>query len=81
MHTIDNTFSFSIHGFDKLNNGIESLASWFSSIGHPEIFAYVVCLLEVMGGIALVAGLATHLLSCLFFNDMTVAIVKVKLAV
>ncbi len=72
--------SFSIHGFDKLNGGIESIATWFSSLGLPGIFAYGVALLEVMGGIALIFGFATRLLSSLFTIVMIVAILKVKLA-
>lgn len=71
---------FTIHGFDKFHHGIGNIAHWFSSIGLPGILAYGVALLEVMGGISLIAGLATRLLACLFTIVMVVAILKVKLA-
>lgn len=70
---------FTIHGFDKFNGGIENISNWFDSIGIPGILAYGVSLLEVMGGIALIAGLATKLVSCLFAIVMIVAIIKVKI--
>lgn len=73
--------SFAIHGYDKFSGGIENTANWFDSIGLPGILAYGVALLEVMGGLALMAGLATRLLAAFYVIVMLVAIFKVKLAV
>jgi uncharacterized membrane protein YphA (DoxX/SURF4 family) len=73
-------FSFAVHGYDKFSGGIVNTSRWFDSLGLPGILAYGVALLEVLGGIALMAGLATRLLSALYIIVMTVAIYKVKFA-
>lgn len=72
--------SFAIHGYDKFSGGIENTSNWFDSIGIPGILAYGVALLEVMGGLALMAGLGTRLLAAFYVIVMLVAIFKVKLA-
>jgi len=71
--------SFAMHGYAKFSGGIENTSSWFESIGLPGILAYGVALLEVMGGLALMAGLATRLLGAFYVIVMLVAIIKVKL--
>ena len=70
---------FAIHGYEKFRGGIENTANWFDSIGLPGILAYGVALLEVMGGLALMAGLATRLLAAFYVIVMLVAIFKVNL--
>ena len=70
--------SFAMHGYVKFSDGIENTSSWFDSMGLPGILAYGVALLEVMGGLALMAGLATRLLSFGYIFVMLVAIIKVK---
>lgn len=71
--------SFAMHGYVKFSGGIENTSNWFNNIGLPGILAYGVALLEVMGGLALMAGLATRLLSSGYIIVMLVAIIKVKL--
>lgn len=73
-------FSFVVHGWSKFSGGIENIAGWFDSIGLPGVLAYAVALLEVVGGLALMAGLFTRVLSFLFIIVMMVAVVKVQLA-
>jgi uncharacterized membrane protein YphA (DoxX/SURF4 family) len=73
-------FGFAFHGFAKFKGGIENTSNWFDSLGIPGIFAYGVALLEVMGGFALIAGVATKLVALLLAIVMTVAIWKVKFA-
>jgi putative oxidoreductase len=73
--------SFFVHGLVKFQGGIENIVGWFGSIGLPGFLAYGVALLEVMGGIALVVGLGTRIVSALFALLMIGAILKVKLAV
>ncbi|MGW9100397.1 DoxX family protein [Priestia megaterium] len=73
--------TFFIHGVVKFQGGIENTVGWFSSIGLPGFLAYAVALIEVVGGLALVLGLFTRLVSILFALLMIGAIVKVKLAV
>ncbi|MDQ0971327.1 putative oxidoreductase [Neobacillus niacini] len=72
---------FLIHGLVKVQGGIENIVGWFESIGLPGFLAYGVALLEIAGGIALIIGLATRLVSALFALLMIGATVKVKLAV
>jgi uncharacterized membrane protein YphA (DoxX/SURF4 family) len=72
--------SFAVHGYVKFSGGIVNTSNWFNSLGLPGMLAYGVALLEVMGGIALMAGLATRLLSALYIIVMAVAIIKVKMA-
>ncbi|PKG23346.1 DoxX family protein [Niallia nealsonii] len=73
--------SFFIHGVVKFQGGIENTVGWFGSIGLPGFLAYGVALIEVVGGLAVVLGLFTRLISVLFILLMVGAIVKVKLAV
>ncbi|MGM0924069.1 MAG: DoxX family protein [Bacillota bacterium] len=72
---------FFIHGFVKFQGGIENIVGWFESIGLPGFIAYGVALLEMIGGIALIIGLATRLVSALFALLMIGATLKVKFSV
>lgn len=71
---------FFVHGLDKFQGGIENTAGWFSSIGLPGFLAYGVALVELLGGIALILGLFSRVVSGLLALIMVGAIVKVKLA-
>lgn len=73
--------TFFVHGLVKFQGGIENIAGWFDSIGLPGFFAYGIALLELIGGIALVLGLFSRVVSGLFALLMVGAILKVKLAV
>jgi putative oxidoreductase len=73
--------TFLVHGLVKFQGGIENIVGWFDSIGLPGFLAYGVGLLEVVGGIALVLGLFSRVVSALFALMMVGAILKVKLAV
>ncbi|RDU38722.1 DoxX family protein [Neobacillus piezotolerans] len=72
---------FFAHGLAKFQGGIENTVGWFASIGLPGFLAYAVALLEVIGGIALVIGLGTRIVSGLLAVLLIGAIFKVKLAV
>ncbi|MFE7062097.1 DoxX family protein [Sutcliffiella sp. NPDC057660] len=72
--------SFFVHGLDKFQGGIGNVAGWFDSIGLPGGFAYVVALVELVGGLALVLGLGTRIVAAFISLLMVGAIVKVKLA-
>lgn len=71
---------FLIHGIAKFQGGIENTVGWFESIGLPGFMAYGVALVEVIGGIALIIGFATRIVSILFAILMVGAILKVKLS-
>lgn len=73
--------TFFIHGLVKFQDGIGNTAGWFDSIGIPGFMAYVVAGIELVGGIALVIGLGTRIVSALLVLIMLGAIIKVKLAV
>ncbi|WP_066394388.1 DoxX family protein [Neobacillus mesonae] len=73
--------TFFIHGLAKFQGGIGNIAGWFDSIGIPGFMAYVVAGIELVGGIALIIGLGTRIVSALFVLLMIGAIIKVKLAV
>ncbi|WP_413376755.1 DoxX family protein [Alkalihalobacillus sp. 1P02AB] len=71
---------FFVHGFVKFQDGIENTAGWFDSIGLPGFLALVVALVELIGGLALILGLFSRVVSGLLALIMVGAIVKVKLA-
>ena len=73
--------SFFIHGLVKFQGGIENIVGWFDSIGLPGFLAYAVATIELVGGIALILGLGTRIVSILFGLILIGAIVKVKLAI
>ncbi len=72
---------FFIHGLVKFQGGIENIVGWFESISLPGFMAYGVALLEMIGGIALIIGFATRLVSVLFALLMIGATLKVKLSI
>jgi putative oxidoreductase len=72
--------SFFIHGLVKFQGGIENIVGWFESIGLPGFMAYGVALIEVVGGIALVIGLGSRIVSALLALIMIGATLKVKLS-
>ncbi|MER2089773.1 MAG: DoxX family protein [Sporosarcina sp.] len=73
--------SFFIHGLVKFQGGIENIVGWFESIGIPGFLAYVVGAVELVGGIALILGLGTRIVSALLTLVMVGAILKGKLAI
>lgn len=72
--------TFFMHGLSKFQAGIENIAGWFASIGLPSFLAYVVAFIELAGGIALILGLGTRIISALLALIMVGATFKVKLA-
>lgn len=73
--------SFLTHGIMKFNLGIEGQAGWFASIGLPGFLAYVVAIIELVGGIAMILGIGTRIVAALFALVMLGAIFTVKLSV
>ncbi|MFS0600945.1 DoxX family protein [Peribacillus frigoritolerans] len=70
--------SFFLHGLSKFKGGLENISGWFQSIGIPGFMAYVVGMIELVGGIALIIGLGTRIISALLVFIMAGAIVYVK---
>ncbi|RCW63159.1 DoxX family protein [Saliterribacillus persicus] len=72
--------TFFVHGLVKFQGGIENTVDWFESIGLPGFLAYGVGLVELLGGIALILGLFSRIVSVLIAIIMVGAILKVKIA-
>ncbi|MGM0903563.1 MAG: DoxX family protein [Bacillota bacterium] len=70
---------FFIHGLAKFQDGIENTVGWFTSIGLPGFLAYTVAGIELVGGLALIIGLGTRIVSVLIAIIMIGATLKVKL--
>ena len=71
---------FVVHGWAKLN-GIDATSSFFDSAGIPlpEFFAYVVGLLEFLGGIAIILGVYVKTFAMLLAVEMLLALLLVHL--
>lgn len=72
---------FMFHGIAKFQMGMTNVEAWFSSIGIPGFVAYIVALLELVGGIMLIVGLFTRYVSALFVVMLIGAILTAKLSV
>lgn len=72
---------FLAHGISKLQMGLGNVEGWFSSMGVAGFLAYVVAPLELLGGILLIIGLFTRVVSAIFTIMLVGAIVTMKLSV
>lgn len=70
---------FLAHGLDKFGSGIGNIEGFFESLGIPAFMASVVAIIEIVGGIALILGLATRIASVVLGIVLIVAIVQAKL--
>lgn len=72
---------FISHGWDKLND-IQGTASFFggSGIPMPEFMAYLVGLVELLGGIGVLLGVYTKIWASLLAVVMVVALLSVHLS-
>jgi putative oxidoreductase len=70
--------AFIMHGLPKLE-GMDKTQGFFGSLGLPPELALPVGLLEVIGGFALILGIATRIASVLFIIEMTGAILAAKI--
>lgn len=70
---------FLIHGIAKFQGGIENTVGFFDKVGIPGFMAYLVAIIEVVGGIALLIGLGTRIFAGAFVLIMMVAIATVKI--
>lgn len=71
---------FLSHGVAKLQMGLSNVDAWFSSIGIPGFLAYLVVMLELVGGIMIIVGLFTRYVSALFVVMLIGAILTTKLS-
>ena len=73
-------FIFFIHGVDKFRGGINYIVEYFESLGIPGFMAYVVAIIELVGGIALILGIGTRIVAILTALIMVGAIFTAKLS-
>ncbi|UCZ52970.1 DoxX family protein [Bacillus shivajii] len=69
---------FFVHGFVKTQEGLTNIAISFEGMGVPGFVAYGVAFLELFGGVALILGFGTKIVSVFFALLMVGAIVSVK---
>ncbi|MEY9970959.1 putative oxidoreductase [Lysinibacillus sp. RC46] len=74
-------FIFAAHGFQKFQGGIGFTADYFDAIGIPGFMAYIVAIIELVGGVAIILGLGTRLFGALLTVTMIVAIFTAKLSI
>lgn len=72
--------TFLIHGAAKFQGGIENTVGFFESLGLPGFSAYLIALIELVGGLAMILGVGTRFVSLLFAIVMAGAMIKVKVA-
>ncbi|WP_156291939.1 DoxX family protein [Oceanobacillus salinisoli] len=73
--------TFFIHGLDKFQGGISNTAAYFDSLGIPGFMAYVVAIIELIGGIAMILGTGTKVIAVLFAVIMLGGIFIAKLSI
>lgn len=74
---------FAYHGWQKFDRGLEGFSGFVDSLGVPasDVVGPAVALLELVGGIMLVAGLLTRIVALLLAVEMVFTTVLVKLDV
>lgn len=75
--------AFFLHGWQKVFSiGFTGVGGFFGSLGIPAagFFAIVVSLLELLGGLALILGVATRIVGLLLAINMLVALLLVHLS-
>ena len=65
------------YGYPKLFVHPRNTAAWFTQHGFPDYFAYLSGVLELFGGLMLIAGLFTRLAGLLLAIEMAVALARV----
>ncbi|MDW0118306.1 DoxX family protein [Sporosarcina thermotolerans] len=73
--------TFLLHGIAKFQMGLGNVAGWFESIGILGFLGYVVAVIELLGGIALILGVGTRIVSALIGIVLVGAIFTAKLSV
>jgi putative oxidoreductase len=73
--------AFLVHGWMKLSGGVDNVAGFFGNIGIPAaaLMAWIVTIVELVGGILLIVGAFTQIVGILLFIDMIGAIIFARL--
>jgi putative oxidoreductase len=69
--------AMTVHGMQKYVGGADGVAKFFGSLGIPApgLMAWVIIVVELVGGVCILAGLLPQLWAALFAIDMVVAII------
>ena len=70
---------FVYHGYPKLFVHARETAQQFAHMGFPAYFAFIAGILELFGGLLLIAGLFTRIAGLLLAGEMGVALWKVHM--
>jgi putative oxidoreductase len=68
--------AMAVHGWSKLSGGVDGVAGFFGSLGipAPALMAWVVTIVELVGGILLIDGFLTQIVGILIALNMLGAI-------
>lgn len=74
--------AMAVHGWGKLSGGVDGVAGFFGSIGVPlpSLTAWLVTIIELVGGILLILGAATQIASLLIALVLLGAIVFARIS-
>ncbi len=74
---------FAVHGFSKLTNGPAQFSSMLTGlgVGAPLVFAWLVTIAELVGGLLIIVGLLTRLATLPLIATLAGAILLVKVDV
>lgn len=72
---------FLYHGWQKLDGGLDGVSGFLDSLGVPipDVMAYVLTFGELIGGALLIIGFLTRLVAVLFFIEMIITTLLVKI--
>jgi putative oxidoreductase len=64
--------AMAVHGWSKLSGGVDGVAGFFGSLGIPlpGLMAWVVTIVELVGGILLIVGFLTQIVGILIALNM-----------
>ena len=73
--------ALAFHGWSKWSGGVDGVAGFFGSVGipAPTLFAWIVTIVELIGGLLLIVGFLTQIVGILVAIDMFFAIVLVRM--
>ena len=69
---------FFVHGYLKFSEGITNTVAFFETIGIAGFLAYVVAVIELIGGVLMIFGIGTRFISVLFSMILIGALLTVK---
>lgn len=77
--------TFFMHGLDKFflsEGGVSGFSGWIGSMGvpMPAVVGFLVALLELLGGLALILGIGTRIVGWLLAVNMLVALLLVHIS-